>query len=243
MLMDARILLEGKLEEIERATSAAEAALAAARRGRWSIVLHGLDATSTPVLSAAIDAAERAALHEPDLGRPLRRLERARVRLTDFIRERTRERGIPIASVRTQVEQLRDDRVAFDGQVRSPWRLLLIPQGILCLIGAAFGARPVSLQLGLVGVMCLLLPLFPGVPVLVSRHVLKIRKRVIPVADIIRVWFTTDLNLNHWSLRHFVEIELRGSVLRTKLPSAPDELLAALEAVGIEVVRRDQGWI
>jgi hypothetical protein len=243
MITDARIRLEGKLEELERATFAVETALASARRGHWAVVLRGLEEAGTKDVSEAVEAARKLAPLEPELERPLKRLDQARVKLANLIGARATERGLPIASLRTRVQMLIDEPVLFDRRLTTPgvgfmavmfggllaFPLVTAPQHVLCPV--AFFAIFMAI---------VFVPHFFGVRVRVARHAVVIGREVAPIAELVRVRLSRSWRKTN---PYDVEMVMKTRILRARLPWVPQELCEAIESLGVEVERGDGWWL
>jgi hypothetical protein len=236
---DARIRLEGKLEEIERTTAMLDTALTSARNGQWATVLLAFDDTARPQVSTAVEAAQKLVKVDRELVAPLRQFERARTRLDAFVQERARKRGMQSDSLRKLVEMLRDEDLRFDEYVRSLWAVLWMVQlGLLTVAGIVFA--PPILFLALFATF-FTLPGLLGKRVVVTGRTLTIGKTVVPITDIVRVRFSLSPRPGSFS-RCVAVIETRGGTVEARLPRVPIEAVDALKSLRIEVERRDQWW-
>jgi hypothetical protein len=244
MLTDARIRLEGKLEEVERAAAVLELALPPAKMGSWVPVKIALDTVGVPRVWRAVRAARELAKTETELQTVLGRLDGVRIKLADAVHAAARQRAIPTATVRQELNQLAADAVLYEAQLRNSWGLAAVPflfvYGVI-LFGALHARAAVLPVIGMALFMSIgLVPFLFSTRVLVTRQTLIIGKRAVRTADVQHVVIRSTGRRT--ATPYDIRVELAQGALEDQLPDAPLELDAALRKLGIETERIGNVW-
>jgi hypothetical protein len=244
MLTDARIRLEGQLEEIERAAAVLELALPPAKKGSWGPVKIAYDTVGVPSVWRAVQATREMAKAEPELETVLRRHDAARIAIADAVHAAARKRALPSATVRQELDRLAADEVLYEARLRSPSSSLVFP--FVGVFAVMLIAAPVPIRIVLAVVAAAVTFFFGLVPFLLSTHVLLTREtliigmRSVRTADIRRVVLRSGFAQS--STPYLITVELTGGSLEDRLPEAPLELDAALRRLHIETQRLGNWW-
>jgi hypothetical protein len=244
MITDARIRLEGKLEELERTITVLEGALPAVKNGNWPAARAALDTVATPDVRGALQAARAMAKNEPELDGMLRRIDGVRIALVDTIHAAARSRALPSMTVRQELERLVADEVVYEARLRNPPVAVYFPLGFFFMVTvfatkAAPGAvLPLLAVFGLIAIG--LVPFAISTTVLITKEALIIDGKPIRIAEIRRVELQS---VNPRLARPYVlRVERVDGVREVRLPEVPWELDAALRRLGIATERTGIWW-
>jgi len=243
MISDARIRLEGRLEQIERATAVLESTLPSIRRGAVDVAQRVLDETSTPEVWAAVRRARELSDEEPELKPILAKLDRVKVKLADTVHALARARGVPPSSVRREVEKLLEAPVVYESRLFNHAAFFVVPIAgtwLLFVITAmvtqdAWGPLPMFAGFGIL----MLWSVARTTKVVVTQEALVVNGAVTPVSTIERVSFESTCSRQ---TRYRMVVRLHHGSLSYELPTSPGDLLRALTRVGVAVEQRGSWW-
>jgi hypothetical protein len=244
MLTDARIRLEGQLEEVERAAAVLELALPPAKKGAWGPVKIAYDTVGVPSVWRAVQATREMAKAEPELETVLRRHDASRIAIADAVHAAARKRAIPSATVRQELDRLAADEILYEARLRNSSSTLAIP--FLFIIGLILVAAPDPIRIVFVVVAASVVLFFGLVPYLLSTRVLLTREtliigmRSVRTANIRRVELRATRPQS--AMPYDIKVELNQGALEDQLPDAPLELDAALRRLDIETQRLGNWW-
>jgi hypothetical protein len=240
MLADARIRLEGRLEELERATRALELARPQVKQGHWQAAKDALGELVGASLAEARGQALTLARSEPELTGVLRRMDTAGLRLVEAVHRKAKANGVTGSSAAAELDALAAQQVLFERQLRSPWALFM-PFFAVCVvgIGAAFAAKGAWPALPFISTFVGLFTWqYVRAPhVLVAKDVVVVNGRATPTAEVERVLFAPGFLKD----THQMTLRLKIGSVGFTLPTLPDALVGALRSVGLEVTHR-QWW-
>jgi hypothetical protein len=241
MLADARIRLEGRLEELERATRALELARPQVQRGNWPSAQAALAELASPRLVDATGQAQALTRAEPELVAVLRRVQTAREGLVRAIEAKARDHGIAAASVEAKLEALAAQKVLFEreGSRGGVFAILfLVSFALAVTLGLAVSGPAAAAPFILAGI-CVFGWLYGRAPcIVVAQDVLVIDGTATPIADIERATLQPGLLKGTQTLT----LRLKHGSIGFSLSIAPDGLVAALKSLGIEISRHEQWW-
>jgi hypothetical protein len=244
MLTDARIRLEGQLEEVERAAAVLELALPPARLGSWTRVKIALDTVGVPQVWRAVRATREMAKTEPELAPVLRRLDATRIAIADAVHAAARKRAFAPGTVGQELDRLAADEVLYEAQLRNPRSTVVVPILFFLVAVSIAASHSPGAAVGVLAVALLisfgLVPFLFSTHVLLTRQALIIGGRSVRTADVRRV----ELRVaeTRGATPYLIRVELKGNALVDRLPDAPLELDAALLKVGIETERIGSLW-
>lgn len=182
-LSNARVRLEGALEDIEAATDALEQAARQLEQGRTDGVALALRLRDEPRTSQGRAALERLVSEEPALDDVLRRFVSARQSFLTKLNERASELGLGGESAATTVEALVQDPVVYEARV-VPWGGLLV-LGVFGTVMLVLGASQRGAGLALIVIAALAAWMFFSSPrVVVTRRRICVGPQVVTWTDV-----------------------------------------------------------
>jgi hypothetical protein len=233
MLNDARIRLEGRLEQLERATAAIEGSMASLRNGEIGVVQCVLDDIGTPELREATERVREMSKTEPELRAALRRLDRARVALANAVRRLARARGVPAMPVQEQVKRLIAEPLLWEDTVKSDWApftLTVAGTAFMCLFTQAFTVHVWAAALvGSTVFVAAMAYLFRRTHIVLTRAALVVDDQAFPLEEIERVRFEPAIR----SPMCRMVVRLRIGSVSVSLPEIPEGLPEALRSAGV----------
>jgi hypothetical protein len=233
MLRDARIRLEGRLEELEAAIVALETGLRFAKRGQFTLLREAMNRDTREA------RAQIAKLDEPELKAVQRKWARLHARAAAVITRRARIMRVPELPLEGALDALATEPVAYEESVRTPtwaWSLTGIV-GTLLVFFQMFRHSYFPPMFGAVALALVLLgDALGAVRFILTDQRLLIGPHQAALKDVHSVLFE---RVGRRKARVFVVIvQLRtGARFTQQVPRVPLDFIQAARAAGLEVHR------
>ncbi len=248
--MNARIVLEGRLEHIERALLAWESAAKSLESAGWATgALFALVESLGPELDEAVLLVRRNVTRAPELGQLLTRLDKAKSKVRERVRVRLDLLGIrmPNATAEQVVSELKSEmEIVFEGHLGWPSTLSRTITFLCGTCAAALALRlsPFAAVPVLFGLLMFALRRAASTPVLLTRRALVFGHRSMRLENIVFVTARTALFPNRNAKQCELEIVFNNQpVWRGSSAGTPGALIDGLRSVGVRCEVESAGFV